>query len=451
MKYREIADGIFVDRPNRFIAHVEVNGAVETVHVKNTGRCRELLLPGTAVRLEVSDNPKRKTKYDLVAVHKQGLGWVNMDSQAPNKVVGEWLAKQGYDYIKPEFTYGKSRIDFYMEKGEQKYLMEVKGCTLEVDGIGYFPDAPTERGVKHLHELAQAQRTGYQCAVAFVIQMEGITEVLPLLDELDPLGDLQKRMGLDGQNGKVKARQSGQPGCKDRVFAIVTRFPTPGCQYYPVPYYSAIFRDKWYDISRLIAIGKMAKLKNHATIPYLVEIHNDYWRGIFKEEHITSTEEQKKRKLAEKEKIRDFISGIENSGKLWIAGYYTTPDGKEVKMVRITRIDTSKDGGDYSDDIAESNNMQCYADNIHPNLVGATPGKSQSNNSGSDKRELFTLKQSIEKAFHDLMETVHWVIIYFNHWEEKVYPDVPLIMLTTLDENKDAKKVSNNPNSQTDD
>ena len=179
MKYREIADGIFVDRPNRFIAHVEVNGAVETVHVKNTGRCGELLLPGTAVRLEVSDNPKRKTKYDLVAVHKQGLGWINMDSQAPNKVVGEWLAKQGYDYIKPEFTYGKSRIDFYMEKGEQKYLMEVKGCTLEVDGIGYFPDAPTERGVKHLHELAQAQRKGYQCAVAFVIQMEGITEVRP--------------------------------------------------------------------------------------------------------------------------------------------------------------------------------------------------------------------------------------------------------------------------------
>ena len=103
----------------------------------------------------------------------------NMDSQAPNKVVGEWLAKQGYDYIKPEFTYGKSRIDFYMEKGEQKYLLEVKGCTLEVDGIGYFPDAPTERGVKHLHELAQAQQAGYRCAVAFVIQMEGITEVRP--------------------------------------------------------------------------------------------------------------------------------------------------------------------------------------------------------------------------------------------------------------------------------
>ena len=179
MKYREIADGIFLDRPNRFIAHVDVNGAVETVHVKNTGRCKELLLPGAAVRLEVSDNPKRKTKYDLVAVHKQELGWVNMDSQAPNKVVGEWLSKQEFDLVRPEFTYGKSRIDFYMEKGEQKYLLEVKGCALEVDGIGYFPDASTERGVKYLHELAQVQREGYQCAVAFVIQMEGITEVWP--------------------------------------------------------------------------------------------------------------------------------------------------------------------------------------------------------------------------------------------------------------------------------
>ena len=179
MKYREIVDGIFLDRPNRFIAHVNVNGTVETVHVKNTGRCRELLLPGAAVRLEVSDNPKRKTKYDLVAVRKQELGWINMDSQAPNKVVGEWLSKQEFDLVRPEFAYDRSRIDFYMEKGEQKYLLEVKGCTLEVGGIGYFPDAPTERGVKHLHELAQAQRAGYRCAVAFVIQMEGITEVRP--------------------------------------------------------------------------------------------------------------------------------------------------------------------------------------------------------------------------------------------------------------------------------
>ena len=138
MKYREIVEGAFIDRPNRFIAHVDVNDTVETVHVKNTGRCRELLVPGAAVRLEVSDNPKRKTKYDLVMVHKQGLGWVNMDSQAPNKVVAEWLATGDYDLVKSEYTYGKSRIDFYMEKNGEKYLLEVKGCTLEVDGIGYF-------------------------------------------------------------------------------------------------------------------------------------------------------------------------------------------------------------------------------------------------------------------------------------------------------------------------
>ena len=179
MKYREIVEGAFIDRPNRFIAPVDVNDTVETVHVKNTGRCRELLVPGAAVRLEVSDNPKRKTKYDLVMVHKQGLGWVNMDSQAPNKVVAEWLATGDYDLVKSEYTYGKSRIDFYMEKNGEKYLLEVKGCTLEVDGIGYFPDAPTERGVKHLHELEQAQQAGYRCAVAFVVQMEGVTEVRP--------------------------------------------------------------------------------------------------------------------------------------------------------------------------------------------------------------------------------------------------------------------------------
>ena len=165
MVYQNIVAGRFVDRPNRFVAHVEINGVVETVHVKNTGRCRELLLPGVKVILEIADNPQRKTKYDLIAVYKQGFGLINMDSQAPNKVVAEWLAGQGYDVVKPEYKYGSSRIDFYMEKfrlddgGQEvseRYLMEVKGCTLEIDGIGYFPDAPTERGIKHLKELAGA-------------------------------------------------------------------------------------------------------------------------------------------------------------------------------------------------------------------------------------------------------------------------------------------------------
>ncbi len=182
MKYREIVEGIFIDRPNRFIAHVDIDGVINTVHVKNTGRCKELLLPKTPVRLEVSDNPNRKTLYDLVAVYKKNFGWINMDSQAPNKVVKEWLEKQDYDYIKPEYKYGDSRIDFYMKKENQEYLMEVKGCTLEINGIGYFPDAPTTRGVKHLRELIKAKKAGYECAVAFVIQMEGVREVRPNID-----------------------------------------------------------------------------------------------------------------------------------------------------------------------------------------------------------------------------------------------------------------------------
>lgn len=179
MQYHRTIQGRFIDRPNRFIAHVEVNGQVETVHVKNTGRLKELLLPGACVVLEVSDNPKRKTAFDLVSVKKEPLGWVNIDSQAANKIAREWLDRQGFDLIRPEYRYGDSRVDFYMERDGERYLMEVKGCTLEIDGIGYFPDAPTERGIKHLNELARAASEGYHAAIAFVIQMNGIKKVLP--------------------------------------------------------------------------------------------------------------------------------------------------------------------------------------------------------------------------------------------------------------------------------
>lgn len=189
MRYREIIEGRFIDRPNRFIAHVLINGVEETVHVKNTGRCRELLLPNAEVRLAVSDNPNRKTKCDLVAVYKEKLGWVNIDSQAPNKVVQEWLETQDYTLVKPEYVYGDSRIDFYMVKDQQEYLMEVKGCTLEIDGIGYFPDAPTERGVKHLKELTKARTLGYECIISFVIQMEGVSEVRPYISMQPEFGE----------------------------------------------------------------------------------------------------------------------------------------------------------------------------------------------------------------------------------------------------------------------
>ncbi len=179
MKYDNITPAIFIKRPNRFIAEVEIDGQKETVHVKNTGRCKELLIPGCDVWLTAPGTPDRKTKYDLIAVKKDNGILFNIDSQAANKVAKEWLDKQGYDKIIPEYTYGDSRIDFYMEKDDEKYLMEVKGCTLEVDGVGYFPDAPTERGVKHLHELTAALKKGYKASIAFVIQMDGVSEVRP--------------------------------------------------------------------------------------------------------------------------------------------------------------------------------------------------------------------------------------------------------------------------------
>ena len=182
MRYNNITRAIFLDRPNRFIANVDIEGQIETVHVKNTGRCKELLIPGGEVWLNAPGTPGRKTKYDLVAVRKDSGILFNIDSQAPNKVVKEWLQGQNYDTVLPEYTYGDSRIDFYMTRGEEQFLMEVKGCTLEVDGIGYFPDAPTERGVKHLRELTKATKDGYKAMLAFVIQMDGVSEVRPNIE-----------------------------------------------------------------------------------------------------------------------------------------------------------------------------------------------------------------------------------------------------------------------------
>ena len=182
MKYENITKATFIKRPNRFIAEVDIDGHKETVHVKNTGRCKELLIPGCEVWLTTPGSEGRKTKYDLVAVRKSTGVLFNIDSQAPNKVVKEWLSKQGYDKVIPEYTYGDSRIDFYMEKENEKHLMEVKGCTLEIDGMGYFPDAPTERGVKHLRELAKATKNGIKASLAFVIQMAGVDEVRPNVD-----------------------------------------------------------------------------------------------------------------------------------------------------------------------------------------------------------------------------------------------------------------------------
>ena len=187
MKYQKIKKAVFKSRPNRFIAHVLVDGEPVVAHVKNTGRCHELLIPGCTVYLSVSDNPDRKTKYDLVAVEKTvGYGqilMINMDSQAPNAMVEEWLPISGLfsdrANIRREMTYGNSRFDFYIEDGCRKCFLEVKGVTLEADGVAMFPDAPTERGVKHITELIQCMEDGYEAYILFVIQMTGVSVFRP--------------------------------------------------------------------------------------------------------------------------------------------------------------------------------------------------------------------------------------------------------------------------------
>lgn len=195
MRYKKIVKGKFISRPNRFIAYVEVEGTEVIAHVKNTGRCKELLLSDVTVYLEEHDDPKRKTKYSLIAVEKGDL-LINMDSQAPNKVVGQWLEeKQPFGkqrLLKAECKHGDSRFDFYLEVENnniasaadqestvKKLFIEVKGVTLEMEGLAMFPDAPTERGLKHVRELTALAGVGYGAAIIFVIQMEGMHSFTP--------------------------------------------------------------------------------------------------------------------------------------------------------------------------------------------------------------------------------------------------------------------------------
>lgn len=182
MNYLNIERAVFKERPNRFIAYVETARGREICHVKNTGRCKELLTPDAVVYVQRNENPARKTKLDLIAVQKNEY-LINMDSQAPNAAVKEWL-EQGNLFseqarIYPERTYGESRFDFYIEDGDRKIFMEVKGVTLEEEGVCRFPDAPTERGVKHIRELIKCMDDGYEAYILFVIQMHPVKFLEP--------------------------------------------------------------------------------------------------------------------------------------------------------------------------------------------------------------------------------------------------------------------------------
>lgn len=192
MRYDNIHKGKFLSRPNRFIANVEIDGKAEVCHVKNTGRCKELLIEGCTVWLEHSDSESRKTAFDLVAVEK-GDRLINMDSQAPNKAVGEWLREkmpfgEGFS-VYPEKKYGNSRFDFYLESQDRKIFMEVKGCTLEKDGVVLFPDAPTIRGVKHIDELSHCLDEGYESYIMILVQMSDVKYFTPNYDTHPEFGE----------------------------------------------------------------------------------------------------------------------------------------------------------------------------------------------------------------------------------------------------------------------
>lgn len=304
-----------------------------------------------------------------------------------------------------------------------------------------FEYAPSTKSGRIEHVFYSDWRTG--------VNTDGRVDVIPLLDTKDPLGDLMVRMGkaIDPATGLKRTNPT-----KDRKFAIVSRMPTPGYQYYPVPYYLSIYRDSWDDIYRLIGLGKRYMIKNTSAPRIQIEVHNEYWDNVCDNEMIYDEDKRKERKEKEKNDIIDFVTGVENAGKGMVTGYYVDPNGKECRMVRIYNLADAgkKEGGNWSDDMVEASNALCFAFGIHPNLVGATPGKSQMNNSGSDKRELFTLKQALESPIHDIMAKPYHVVLHYNGWSDKYTVDVPMIMLTTLDQNTDAKTVSKNGNSNTD-
>ena len=264
-------------------------------------------------------------------------------------------------------------------------------------------------------------------------------ETIQLLDWRCPWNDLRNRMGKT-KTGMGKASSL-------RKFGIVSMMPIPGSRYYPVPPYAAVFKGGWLEIKKLIQLNLKYAIKNTQTVRYHVEIHKNYWQELFKAEGVTGNLEKMQQVVKKKhEEIKEFLTNVENKGKTWISEYYIDPTGKEQRMIRINLIDKDKQGGEWTDDIAEACNMLCYADEIHPNLVGAVPGKSQTNNSGSDKRELFTMKQALMALPQKMTLKVHQTMLHYNGWWEEVGVDVPMITLTTLDTHADAQVAVNNPN-----
>lgn len=251
-------------------------------------------------------------------------------------------------------------------------------------------------------------------------------EVIPLLNVDSPWSDLQEKLRHNPNVHK---------------YAVVSRIPTVDSTYYPIPYYAALFRGHWYDIKQKISAAKEAKLRNSASLKYHIEISQKYWEGLIKDKGLTDKVMMREAINEQKKNIIEFLTAAENSGKALFSQFFVSPDGKENSEIKISKIDSSKEGGDWESDIQEAINMICFTMRVHSNLVGSVPGKSQSNNSGSDKRELYTIAHALQKPYHDILFGVHRIIIRFNHWLG-VKPVCPFVMLTTLDQHKDAKTVT---------
>lgn len=270
---------------------------------------------------------------------------------------------------------------------------------------------------------------------------EDTVEEIELLDPRSPWKDLQQRMGLRA----TRENGAGTITSKTRKFAIISRFPGVDSMYYPIPHYAALFKGSWYNIKRLIGEAKMSKLKNAAPIKYVIEVSPRYWDNLFASQHIVDHKEQQKIMNEKKQEMLEFLTNVENTGSVLFTPKSISLDGKgESPDITVTSIDSkTKEGGDWESDIAEAVNMVCFTMRVHSNLVGSVPGKAQTNNSGSDKRELYTIAQALQKPYHDLLFLVHDIIIRFNKWTG-VHVDCPFIQLTTIDEHTDAKEVTTN-------
>ena len=261
-------------------------------------------------------------------------------------------------------------------------------------------------------------------------------DAFPVLDEDDPAGDLQVRLGKETnpKTGKVEKATS------QRIFAIINRIPTPGNKYYPFAYYYSTFNSGWSRLKAMIPAAKIAKMINGMSIKYLVELHKDYFTKLFESEQITDPEKKKARKTLEISNIKNFLSGIDNKNKSWFSTYYIDPNGKEQKMVRIERVGGEKEGGDFIEDAEEAANIVCYAQGVHPSLIGAVPGKGGGSFSGTDKRELFTMKQALEKLPRDIMIQPFYMLNDINGWDLEY--SIADLMLTRLDKKTDAQEVT---------